>query len=554
MIEILPGFPDHGSGVFFALATSSDLVTDAVADKPAPEPASMPFRVGSVARGTVWVLGGQVVTLSASFVAAPFVIRALGPESYGLLTLTNVLIGYLAVADMGMGVASTRFAAEAHSRGDDEGEADVVWMALAIASAPALLLAIGLFAGAVPLVDDALRIPPHLRGAAVGALRLTALGFLARGVAGVFNTPQLVRMRLDLFTAINSGTGLGQICLVPVVLAAGGGLRGAVVVVVGMAAANAALHCLIACRLAPALRRPRLRPGLWRPLTRFGFALVVSALVGLALADVEKLLLPRFASAAALGYYAAAYTLARLLTVGSGALSQTLLPAFSRLAGSADRGALADLYVSSLRVVWIGVIPMVALFWVGGGMFLGVWAGPDFARHGTVPLYILVVGVACNALAMIPYNLLCAAGKAGLIVRYNFTEIVPYLTTTVLLTTQFGAAGTAAAWSVRVAISLVFYVYAARQVVLLPTRPVGGSRVGYVAAGAALFLPAVALAWYSRHFEAISALALALAGYGGFLWARVLDVKKRDSILQFLRTLVASRRGRRPGEAPEVTA
>jgi O-antigen/teichoic acid export membrane protein len=490
------------------------------------------LRVNSVALGTVWGLAGQVVTLGASFIAAPFVIRALGPEAYGLLLLSNVLIGYLAVADLGMGVASTKFAAAAHTRGDDEEEADVIRMALLIAVLPGLLIAVGLFAGAEPLVDRALRIPPHLRAAALAAVRLTALGFLARTVAGVLNTPQLVRMRLDLCTLINSGTGLLQIIAVPLVLAAGGGLQGAVTVVVVMAVVNAVLHGLIACRLAPALRRPRLRLGLLRPLMRYGLALVVSALVGLALADAEKLLLPRFASVAALGYYGVAYTLARLLTVGSGALSQALLPAFSRLAGPADQSVLADLYTDSFRVVWLVGIPVTVLFWVGGGTFLRVWSGPDYARHATAPLCILVAGVACNALAMIPYNLLCAVGKAGLIARYNFIEVVPYLLTTALLTSRFGASGTAAAWSLRVSLSLVFYVWAARRVVGLPTRALGNLRGAYVTGGASLFLPALALVACSRQAEAIAAAAFALLGYVGLLWTHVLDDRERGAVLQ----------------------
>src|SRR4030095_2112419 len=72
-----------------------------------------------VVRGTIWTLGGQGVMLLCTLVATPFVIRLLGSESYGVLALVNVLIGYLAFADMGMGLAATRFGAEAHSRSDD---------------------------------------------------------------------------------------------------------------------------------------------------------------------------------------------------------------------------------------------------------------------------------------------------------------------------------------------------------------------------------------------------------------------------------------------------
>src|SRR5207249_5144145 len=132
------------------------------------------------------------------------------------LALVNVLVGYLAFADMGMGVASTKFATEAHAEGGAE-EAKVVWTAALIAAVPSLLVAALLALFAAPLAQHALRLPPGLVPAATIALRLTALGFIGRSVAGVFNTPQLVRLRLDLFTIVTTGSALAQICLVPVV-------------------------------------------------------------------------------------------------------------------------------------------------------------------------------------------------------------------------------------------------------------------------------------------------------------------------------------------------
>jgi len=58
---------------------------------------------------------------------------------------------------------------------------------------------------AAPLATHALRLPPNLVPTTIIALRLTALGFVGRTLANVFNTPQLVRLRLDLFTIVTTG-------------------------------------------------------------------------------------------------------------------------------------------------------------------------------------------------------------------------------------------------------------------------------------------------------------------------------------------------------------
>src|SRR3954447_21874358 len=106
-----------------------------------------------VVRGGFLNLIGQGVTMLATLIATPFVIRLLGPASYGVLALVHVLIGYLSFADLGMGVASTRFGAVAYGRADAEGEAAAIWSALLLAIVPASAIALALALGARPLVE-----------------------------------------------------------------------------------------------------------------------------------------------------------------------------------------------------------------------------------------------------------------------------------------------------------------------------------------------------------------------------------------------------------------
>ena len=185
----------------------------------------------------------------ATLIATPFVIRLLGPEQYGILALVNVMIGYLSFADLGMGWASTRFASEAHAQGDDQREAATVWTALFLAAGPALLVALTLALGARPIVESLLRLPVYLQETGVLALRFAALGFLGQAFALIMNTPEVVRLRMDLLGLINVGTIVGQIFLVPVVLYLGG-LTDAAAIIAGTALLCALLHTVVGMRLA----------------------------------------------------------------------------------------------------------------------------------------------------------------------------------------------------------------------------------------------------------------------------------------------------------------
>src|SRR5204862_5583169 len=92
----------------------------------------------SVLRGTSYATMGQFAVLASAFVATPFLVRMLGAERYGVLALVSLLVGYFLFTDLGMGAASTRFAAEALGQQDRRKEVAVVWTSLLLASLPAI--------------------------------------------------------------------------------------------------------------------------------------------------------------------------------------------------------------------------------------------------------------------------------------------------------------------------------------------------------------------------------------------------------------------------------
>src|SRR6184192_4152190 len=106
-----------------------------------PDVTTVPESIeAKVAVGSMWSLASVGVTLVASLIATPFVLRGLGPEAYGIYAIVQVMIGYLAVADIGMGDASTRFAAAAFARGERHEEASALWTSLVIEAIVALPL------------------------------------------------------------------------------------------------------------------------------------------------------------------------------------------------------------------------------------------------------------------------------------------------------------------------------------------------------------------------------------------------------------------------------
>ena len=485
-----------------------------------------------VARGSIWSVSGQSATLLASLISMPFVIRLLGPEGYGVLALVNVTLVYMAFADVGMGVASTRFASSCQG-GKSEEEVGVVWTSLLIVSIPSVLAAAALIVAA-PTLADWLRLPAHLRGDGVIAFRLAAGAFLARTFAGVINTPQLARLRMGAFTLINSGTNVVQVLAVLLVLLLGGGLVSAVFVIAAASVLSLVLNTLVSVHLLPGLTRPRFSWSLVRPLLKFGGSMIFIAGAGAVLFHMEKPLLTRLSSLEAFAFYAVAFLIARTPAIVSGAVYQSLLPALSRLQAEEDRAALQGLYERGIRGLTMWGLPLVALVWIFAAPLLHLVAGEGAVEGALLPLRILLLGTLVDSISFPPRCLLEANAKPHRVAMWQLRILVPYALVAFWAISRFGAVGAAAAWTARALVETLCVFWEARRDRHLNVWS-PACRGGLVAA-LALFV-GVLFITRTTDMPALATVALTCAGacmYVTIAWRKLLLREERQWLSRWL--------------------
>ncbi len=97
---------------------------------------------------------------------------------------------------------------------------------------PCAVFAVAAWVSAPAIAAHVLELSEQIQGSAVLALRLGALAVVARVLGNVLNTPELVRLRWDLYVIVTNGSGTAQIVLVPIVVFMGAGVGGAVGVIV----------------------------------------------------------------------------------------------------------------------------------------------------------------------------------------------------------------------------------------------------------------------------------------------------------------------------------
>lgn len=469
-------------------------------------------------------MGGQIVLALTWLVTTPFLVRFLGAETFGIYSLINAIVGSLAFADIGMGLASTRFGAAAYSRNDPTEEAAVVWTAGVLDAASILLAVISVVVAAPALLRWLAHLEaPSLHQSALG-LDLAIVAFLFRSLANVLNTPQLVRLRIDVNTKVVAAINVTQMALIVGALIAGGRLVAVLAMTLATAIAGASAHLVVSSRLLPHLWPPRIRKTLARSMAAFGGPMVLSSIASVIFAQAEKLLLALFASPVVVAHYAVAFLVSTVFSLGSAAFATSLVSPFARLHAMNDRGEMQSLYGKVIRWTLIVALPFAASMIALARTFFTIWAGPEYGETSTRPFQILVIGAVINLITNVPYHLLVSAGETRLLAKFHLFEIPVHLVVTTLLTWRYAAVGAALGWTLRVAIDAILTFSGAARRTSAARLPLGR----FLLATAILVVPAVVeLAGGSLRWIVMS-LASSLALYG-WLALRFLVPRADDS-------------------------
>lgn len=516
-----------------------------------PETATrIEIRSGLLARNTLLNLIAQAVPLLIGVVSIPFIIRGLGIERFGLLSLVWVVLGYFTVFDLGIGRATTKYVAEELGKGDGEQLPQLVWTAVTV---QVLLGLVGTLVLAIvtPLVlaKHILNIPPELVQEARDTLYILALAIPVVLVSGSFSGVLEAAQRFDLENAVKMPSSALTYLLPLVGVVLGMRLPGIVALILLVRCMAMSAFVLLSLRTFPSLKGVLVKPSLFPRLFCYGGWITISAIAAPFLAYLDRFLIASLLSMGALAYYSAPYEAVVRLGIVPASLSMTLFPAFSALDGSKDRRRTDILFARAVKFVLVTLGPIVLVAALYAEQALQVWLGASFAIESAAVFRILAIGVLVNAIAYIPFTLLQGTGRPDLPAKFHLLELPIYVGVAWLLVNRWGIAGAAWAWTLRMVLDALLLFAAASRVHGLSPRSLRSSGAGH--AFCALLTLGGACYALSRLAGGLPlvALGLLLAGllvlFAWYAWQRILDDADRGAIRSALKP-------RRKLEAPTV--
>jgi len=468
-----------------------------------------------LARSALWSLLAQTLPALIGVITIPPIIRGLGVERFGILTLAWMVIGYFSLLDLGLGRAVTKFAAELIVSPRPEGNR-MIWTAwylmLAVGLAGAVLLA-----GITPwLVHTAIKIPPSLQSETQAAFYLLAISVpivvLTTGFRGLLEAGQQFR----LTSTVKIPTGILTFVVPLLTLHYTTNLAVIVLGLVVVRAIGTIAYFVMANTVAGVQPRPEpFHKESARTLLRFGAWMTVSNIISPLMAGVDRFFVGALLSVAAVTYYATPFEAVTKLLLVPTAFAAVLFPAFSS-ASVISRERLTHLFRTACWILFISMYPIAFLIITFAPELLRAWIGTTFALQSTSVLRWLMLGVLTNSLASVPFAFLQGLGRSDTTAKIHAIEAPLYFVWMIWLIRQSGITGAAFAWSVRTTVDmLVLFVFAERR---LGTQ---FSRLVSLAAPFAALFPLLGIGWLIRTIvpKAFVTLAfLVLFGVAAWRW------------------------------------
>lgn len=343
----------------------------------------------AVARNAIAGYAAWLVNLVIGLVLTPILLRRLGADHFGAWTLALAVSGYVAMIDLGLGVATARLIASSLASGDRAAASRIAGSARAayLCVATIGLGALGAFAALIPMLTSGAIATGRVRAAIV----ILGAGLLIALALNVYPAISIGAGRTDLGTTVGIlsrlATAAGQVAAV--LLWASIPLLAAVTAI-GTAATALAIRAVARSRFGEV--DTSLRHASWLDIRRLissgwrNAAIAAAAAVAL---QSDVIVVGSFLSTAAVAAYGVAVRAATVVQDVATRATDVLIPTFAHATVVGDRqrtqSALYESVFLSRAILAPALVGLVAF----GQPLLRLWL--DGVPHGARSVLILLV-------------------------------------------------------------------------------------------------------------------------------------------------------------------
>jgi O-antigen/teichoic acid export membrane protein len=404
-----------------------------------------------------WSAAGLVAPLLVALVAIPPLLRTLGDERFGLLSLAWAVTAMAGLFDLGIGRVATRLVADHAGRGDAPMVAATLIASRRIAAWAGMGGAL-LFGGACWLgAYQALTFNPSLDQEVLMACLVLAacIPFQTqiatdRGVCEAlqqFRGVSMVRALLSAATFLAPWLTAQFTTHIAWLVAS---------LLATRVLAWVSFRALVrhAAPSVPVTLTPRLTVVEQQSLVRSGGWYTVSAVVGPLLVNSDRFVIGSSLTAAAVAAYTVPFDMVTQLLIGVSAVSSVAFPSITSLLAQ-NRDQAQQVF---RRWLWLIMALMAMVCGIAAVLMpwaLTAWLGASLRPVSIDVARLLCLGVWVNAVGVMYYAWLHAHGRFRDTALLHVAELLPYMALLMVAVDAHGVVGAAWAWIARVTVDTI---------------------------------------------------------------------------------------------------
>ena len=385
---------------------------------------------------------GNIIPIFFALIFIPPLIKGLGTERFGILSIAWMIIGYFGFFDFGIGKGLTKIVAEKIGLNQSEYISKIFWTSLLLIVLVSLLFSIGL-SFFIPTLVNVFKISRNLHQETVNIFYILASSIpLVTSMAGLrgfleayqkFATISIIKIFLGVFTF------LGPL----LVLLITNSLFWIVVFLIFIRIIIWVFY-LLHCFKASKVVRDSIEIDFnsIKPVLKFSMWITVGNIVVPLIFYSDRFLIGALISAAAITYYVTPFELVIRLMVIPVALSGVLFPVFSASFFS-NPNITKKIFLRGAKFIFLLMYPSVLLIITFSYEGIKIWLGSGFANKSSLVLQLLAIGILMNSISVIPTNFFEGIGKPKIPTLIILTELPFYLFSMWFSINHFGINGAA---------------------------------------------------------------------------------------------------------------
>lgn len=413
-----------------------------------------------------WNLGGLTLPLGVAALTVPALIDKLGHERFGLLALAWGLIGYAGALDLGLGRALTQMVARLR------GEKNLESIPATLATASRITLLTGLAAGMLIALFALLGGASLIRTQSTPeaemqlAILLLAIALPAQAMSATYKGLNEAFMNFRGVSLLRAGLGIINFAGPYAVSLFTTELPWLVSTLVVSRLVSLLIYQYLAASCLRDQRETQHAADysalIARKLFSFGGWVTVSSIISPILVQADRFFIGAMISAAAVSVYVLPYEVVVQSLVLVGAISSVLFPSLSKLMHEQPDAWRPYFRKWLLRVAGLMALVCLTLAFLLP-VVLPLWIGKNLDSQSITIGEILCIGVFANSVGSMYYSAIHAGGRADLTAKMHLFELPIFTTSLFFGISQFGVAGAATVWTLRMILdALILATIAAR--------------------------------------------------------------------------------------------